>query len=102
MAPTSIVMASVSRFILVHAFPGTVGWTRLKLTPYMKTAKRHAEPQGKKTDSIRKSNGTIVTIPPEARRSTAAALLKYAPGWTGDDLDEVISIVKNTRTKTRF
>lgn len=68
----------------------------------MKTAKKQAERQGKKPGVPRSASGTVATIPPEARRSTAAALLKYAPGWTGDDLDEVIAIVKNTRTKTRF
>jgi hypothetical protein len=41
-------------------------------------------------------------LPPESRRSTGAALLKHAPGWAGDDLQEVLQIVTGTRTKTRF
>jgi hypothetical protein len=41
-------------------------------------------------------------LPPEARRSTGAALLKHAPGWAGDDLEEVLQIVTGTRAKTRF
>lgn len=67
----------------------------------MKTAKRHAVTSDRKAGA-RKPPGTIAPIPPEARRSTAAALLKHAPGWAGDDLEEVIAKVKNTRTKTRF
>lgn len=68
----------------------------------MKTAKRHAATSDRKAGAYRKPAGTIAPIPPEARRSTAAALLKHAPGWAGDDLAEVIATVKNTRTKTRF
>jgi hypothetical protein len=41
-------------------------------------------------------------IPPESRRSTAAALLKHAGKWAGDDRDEVIETVTQTRSKTRF
>ncbi len=66
----------------------------------MKTAKSRAERHDRKPR--RKAGGTIATIPPEARRSTAAALLKHAPGWAGDDLAEVIAMVTKTRTKTRF
>jgi hypothetical protein len=68
----------------------------------MKTAKTRPVTPEKKAGLDRKRRGTIATIPPEARRSTAAALLKYAPGWKGDDLEEVIATVTNTRTKTRF
>jgi hypothetical protein len=68
----------------------------------MKTAKPRAETHGKKTGTNHKVRGTVAVMPPEARRSTAAALLKHAPGWAGDDLDEVIAIVAATRTKTRF
>ena len=50
----------------------------------------------------RKRSRKIATIPADARRSTAAALLKHAPGWSGGDLAEVIATVKGTRTKTRF
>ncbi|HUP49527.1 MAG TPA: hypothetical protein VNA04_12130 [Thermoanaerobaculia bacterium] len=52
--------------------------------------------------SAKKSTNVFPVIPAEARRSTAAALLKHAPGWAGDDLDEVIEIVAETRTKARF
>lgn len=68
----------------------------------MKTAKPGAEKHDRKTEPRRQAHGTVVSIPAESRRSTAAALLKHAPGWTGDDLDEVIAIVTQTRTKTRF
>ncbi len=67
----------------------------------MKTAKPRAEAYERKR-SGRKPSGKIAIIPPEARRSTAGALLKHAPGWTGNDLEEVIATVKGTRTKTRF
>jgi hypothetical protein len=68
----------------------------------MKTAKPRQEAHERKRPSGRKPSGKIAIIPPEARRSTAAALLKHAPGWTGDDLKDVIATVKGTRTKTRF
>ena len=68
----------------------------------MKTAKRRAEANAGKRPSGRKTSGKVAIIPPEARRSTAAALLKHAPGWSGDDLENVIATVKGTRTKTRF
>ena len=69
----------------------------------MKTAKvRRTETQKRTSARDRQSAATAVAIPPEARRSTAAALLKYAPGWTGDDLEDVIAAVKGTRAKTRF
>ena len=68
----------------------------------MKTAKPRAEEHERKRPSGRKPSGKIAIIPAEARRSTAAALLKHAPGWSGDDLEEVIATVKGTRTKTRF
>lgn len=38
----------------------------------------------------------------EGRRSTAASLLKSAPGWRGEDLDEIVRIVTETRSKARF
>ena len=52
--------------------------------------------------SRRKAPRSIATIPVEDRRSTAASLLTQAPGWTGDDLQDVIATVRGTRTKTRF
>jgi hypothetical protein len=68
----------------------------------MKTAKPRAEAHERKRPSGRKPSGKVAIIPPEARRSTAGALLKHAPGWTGNDLEDVIATVKGTRTKTRF
>lgn len=68
----------------------------------MKTAKARAEVHERKRAGGRKPSGKIAILPPEARRSTAAALLKHAPGWTGDDLENVIATVKGTRTKTRY
>jgi len=68
----------------------------------MKTAKPRIDAAERKRPSGRNPSGKIAIIPPEARRSTAAALLKHAPGWTGDDLEDVIATVKGTRTKTRF
>ncbi|HUP59750.1 MAG TPA: hypothetical protein VNA69_04960 [Thermoanaerobaculia bacterium] len=68
----------------------------------MKTAKPRAETHERKRPSGRNASGKIAIIPPEARRSTAAALLKHAPGWAGDDLEDVIATVIGTRTKTRF
>lgn len=61
-------------------------------------------PPAKKTVTISAARRSqiSVAIPPEARRSTAAALLKHAGKWTGDDLDKVIDIVTQTRSKTRF
>jgi hypothetical protein len=66
----------------------------------MKAAEPHAETTESKTGRNRRA--TVPTIPSEGRRSTVAALLKHAPGWAGHDLEEVIAIVKSTRTKTRF
>jgi len=68
----------------------------------MKTAKPRTETHERKRSSGRRLSGKIAIIPPEARRSTAATLLKHATGWTGDDLENVIATVKGTRTKTRF
>jgi hypothetical protein len=71
----------------------------------MKTARaKDAAPQSKRRPAAgRKASGNARSpIPPEARRSTAATLLKHAPGWAGDDLEEVIEIVTRTRAKTRF
>lgn len=68
----------------------------------MKTAKPRLETHERKSGARHEVSGTIVALPPDARRSTAAALLKHAPGWTGDDLAEVIAIVAKTRMKTRF
>lgn len=69
----------------------------------MKAAKVTGNPprESRRRTSVR-STGRGVALPPEARRSTGAALLKHAPGWTGDDLEEVIEIVTRTRVKTRF
>ena len=68
----------------------------------MKTAKTRADARERKPAGRHEVSRKIATLPPEARRSTAAALVKHAPGWTGDDLEEVIATVKGTRTKTRF
>jgi hypothetical protein len=68
----------------------------------MKAAKAPTAEEQKKTTGRRKTARQDVPIPPESRRSTAAALLKHAPGWTGGDLDEVIATVRGTRAKTRF
>ena len=38
----------------------------------------------------------------EGRRSTAASLLRSAPGWCGEDLDDIVRIVAETRSKARF
>lgn len=38
----------------------------------------------------------------EGRRSTAASLLRSAPGWSGGDLDDIVRIVTRTRSKPRF
>jgi len=38
----------------------------------------------------------------EGRRSTAASLLRSAPGWCGEDLEEIVRIVTETRPKARF
>jgi hypothetical protein len=38
----------------------------------------------------------------EGRRSTAASLLKSAPGWCGEDLDDIVRIVTESRSKARF
>jgi hypothetical protein len=41
-------------------------------------------------------------VPPEARPSTAASLLRYAGTWVGDDLQECLNDVYANRTKSRF
>jgi hypothetical protein len=41
-------------------------------------------------------------IPPEARPSTAASLLKYAGTWEGDDLEECLRLVYATRSKAKL
>ena len=38
----------------------------------------------------------------EGRRSTAASLLRSAPGWCGEDLDDIVRIVTESRSKARF
>jgi len=68
----------------------------------MKTAKPRVEKGERTSARRRRASGTVVAIPADARRSTAAALLKHAPGWTGDDLQDVIATVTKTRAKTRF
>ena len=69
----------------------------------MKTAKAQlAETPKRRQATRRDSVGKAAAIPAEARRSTAAALLKHAPGWSGDDLADVIATVTGTRAKTRF
>ncbi|HVR42123.1 MAG TPA: hypothetical protein VMS56_01655 [Thermoanaerobaculia bacterium] len=65
-------------------------------SPKSKTAAKSA------SRSATKFPKAFPAIPPADRRSTAAALLEHAAGWTGDDLDEVIEIVADTRTKARF
>ncbi len=60
-------------------------------------------PSPKRSQTARRdSAGSAAAIPAEARRSTTAALLKHAPGWSGDDLADVIATVTGTRAKTRF
>jgi hypothetical protein len=68
----------------------------------MKTVKAETPATRKRRRGARQSQAKSASIPPESRRSTAAALLKHAPGWAGDDLDEVIDTVRGTRAKTRF
>lgn len=77
----------------------------------MKTAKARRPSQTKPAakaakTTTRAADGRITVvlpaIPPESRRSTAAALLRHAGKWSGDDLDEVIETVTQTRSKTRF
>jgi hypothetical protein len=68
----------------------------------MKAAKPRTEAHERKRSSRANVPGKIAIIPPAARRPTAAALLKHALGWTGNDLQDVIAIVQGTRTKTRF
>lgn len=69
--------------------------------------KTHGSPKSKTSAKSAPRSATKIAkvfraIPPDARRSTGAALLKHASGWAGDDLDEVIEIVAETRTKARF
>ena len=45
---------------------------------------------------------TSQSLQAEGRRSTAASLLRSAPGWCGEDLDEIVRIVTETRAKARF
>jgi hypothetical protein len=68
----------------------------------MKTVKAETPATQKRRRGPRQSQAKSASIPPESRRSTVAALLKHAPGWVGDDLDEVIETVRGTRAKTRF
>ena len=53
----------------------------------MKTVKAETPATRKRRRGARQSQAKSASIPPESRRSTAAALLKHAPGWAGDDLD---------------
>ena len=46
--------------------------------------------------------GSGVDRSSEARVSTAASLLKYAGTWEGDDLEECLEIVRNTRSPVEF
>jgi hypothetical protein len=39
---------------------------------------------------------------PAISRSTARNLRKNAKGWKGDDLEEIITIVAATRSRSRF
>ena len=88
---------------LVRMFPDGAGSSGRLQEALVKTAKaRTAETQKRRTAGRREPAGKTETIPPEARRSTTAALLKHAPGWTGEDLEDVIATVTGTRTKTRF
>ena len=69
----------------------------------MKSAQtRTEEKQSGRTPARRNPARKPAPISPESRRSTAAALLKHAPGWAGDDLDEVFSTVRGMRAKTRL
>lgn len=42
------------------------------------------------------------TVKRPPRRTTAKDLLPHAKGWAGDDLEEVMRVVKQTRSKARF
>jgi len=69
----------------------------------MKTAKTRAADRPKRRQTGRRESARkVAAIPPEGRRSTAAALLEHAPGWSGGDLEDVIATVTGTRAKTRF
>lgn len=80
----------------------------------MKTVRKKSSTQqklrgkklGKNARSPRDRSPIIInasgSAPPESRRSTAAALMKHASGWSGNDLDDVIGTVTDTRLKTRF
>ncbi len=49
-----------------------------------------------------RENEPYPDLPPEARPSTAASLLKYAGTWVGDDLEECLRDVYANRAKSRF
>jgi hypothetical protein len=68
--------------------------------------KKHGNKKpGSKTAASR-SNARIASasnsLAAEGRRSTAASLLRSAPGWCGEDLDDIVRIVTDTRSKARF
>ena len=61
--------------------------------------------RGNKKPAAKSSAGVASasrSLQAEGRRSTAASLLRSAPGWCGDDLDEIVRIVTETRSKARF
>lgn len=45
---------------------------------------------------------TLRRLPPIKRGSKAVDLLKFAGTWEGNDLDECLHIVHETRSKTQF
>lgn len=54
----------------------------------------------------RSLNASPVIESPVTRRtrrgSTAAALLRHAGSWAGDDVDEVIELVRSSRSQVQF
>ena len=41
-------------------------------------------------------------VPKRSRPTAAQRLIQNSRGWTGDDLEEVIQIVLETRSRSRF
>jgi len=79
----------------------------------LKTSKSKERVKGKRGNkkpalktSISRPDGRVVnasrSLAAEGRRSTAASLLRSAPGWSGEDLDDIVRIVTETRSKARF
>jgi predicted secreted protein len=75
-------------------------------TPKTKTSTtRHSRRRAGKPSAPRSSPriaGVSKSRAAEGRRSTAASLLRSAPGWSGEDLEDVVRIVTESRSKARF